>query len=69
VKKNKLDNLRPYQPVGKKALASKPLCVKLPVALDQSIRSLPDTAAWVRRVIEEAARAEGIYEGETDYDE
>ena len=69
MKKNKLDNLRPYQPVGKKALASKPLCVKLPVALDQSIRDLPDTATWMRRVIEKAARAEGIYQGENDCDE
>lgn len=64
--KNKLDNLQPYKPMGKKALASKPLCVKLPAKLDQAVRSLPDTATWVRQVIEEAARAEGIYDGEED---
>jgi hypothetical protein len=52
--------------MGKKALASKPLCVKIPTCLDQAVRSLPDTAAWLRRVIEEAARAEGIYQGEDE---
>ncbi|MGI8504521.1 MAG: hypothetical protein ACR2LR_25840 [Hassallia sp.] len=66
MKKNKLDNLQPYQPMGKKALASKPLCVKVSLELDQAVRSLPDTSAWLRRVIEEAARAEGIYDGEED---
>lgn len=63
---NKLDNLKHFKPVGSKALANKPLCVKLPICLDQAVRSLPDTAKWVRQVIEEAARAEGIYEGEND---
>ena len=66
MKKNKLDNLQPYQPIGKKALASKPLCVKVAVELDKAVRSLPDTATWLRQVIEEAARAEGIYAGEED---
>lgn len=66
MKKDKLDNLQPYQPMGQKALASKPLCVKLPVGLDEVIRSLPDTPAWVRQAIEEAARKQGIYQGEQD---
>lgn len=66
---DKRDNLKHFKPTGSKALANKPLCVKLPICLDQAVRSLPDTARWVRQVIEEAARAEGIYQGENDCDE
>lgn len=63
---NRLDNLKPFKPDGEKALAQKPLCVKLPSNLDSVVRALPNTSAWVRQVIAEAAIAEGIYQGEAE---
>ena len=61
VKKNKLDNLEPFKPMGDEPLARRPICVKLPTELDQAIRSLPDTSGWMRSVLEAAARETGIY--------
>ena len=62
----RLDNLKPFKPVSEKALCSRPFCVKLPSKLDEVVRSLPETAVWVRKVIEDAARAQGIYKGEEE---
>ena len=61
---NKLDNLKPFKPIGSRSLSSRPLSVKVAPELDEAVRSLPDSAAWLRRVIEAAAKAEGIYQGE-----
>lgn len=59
---NKLDNLKPFKPIGEKALSHRALSVKVTPELDRAVRSLPDRSAWLRRVIEAAARAEGIYQ-------
>ena len=61
MKRNKLDNLEPFKPMGDEPLARRPICVKLPNELDKAIRSLPDTSAWIRSVLEAAAREKGIY--------
>lgn len=55
-----LENLKkaPFKPVGEKALASKPVAVKLPQDIDEAVRSLPNPSEWLRRVIVEAARQE-----------
>lgn len=39
-------------------LSKKAIAVKLPVAIDSAVRSVPDMAAWLRRVIAEAAQRE-----------
>lgn len=36
----------------------KPVCVALPLEVDEAVRSLPDRSAWLRRVISEAAERE-----------
>ncbi len=61
MKKNKLDNLEPFKPMGDEALARYPICVKLPIELDKAIRALPNTSSWVRNVLQTAARESGIY--------
>ena len=61
---NKLDNLKPFKRIGSKPLNYRPLSVKVVPELDEAVRSLPDSNAWLRRVIEAAARAEGIYQGD-----
>ncbi|WP_273038467.1 hypothetical protein [Iningainema tapete] len=38
--------------------------MKVAVKLEQAIHSLPNPTAWLRRIIESAAWAEGIYQGE-----
>lgn len=51
-----------YQPQGEieGELSKKAIAVKLPVQLDQAIRAMPQSAAWLRRVIAEAAQREGV---------
>jgi hypothetical protein len=39
-------------------LAEKILAVRVSVGVDQAVRSLPDRATWLRRVISEAAQRE-----------
>lgn len=41
-------------------LAAKPLSIRLPADVDAAIRKLPGTQAWIRRVLEEGARQEGL---------
>lgn len=56
-----------YQPQGDvsglQPLAKKPLCVKLPEDVDAVVRSLPNTAEWLRRVVVDAARTELMNDG------
>lgn len=63
---NKSDNLKPFKLIGSKPLASRPLSVKVAPELQSAIRSLPNASGWLRRIIEEAARVEGIYQGEDE---
>ena len=60
MKKNKLDNLKHFEPMGDKSLASQPLCVKVSPKVYLAIKALPNKSAWLRRVITEAAFSEGI---------
>ncbi|MBD2207595.1 hypothetical protein H6G33_35275 [Calothrix sp. FACHB-1219] len=60
MKKNKLDNLKHFEPMGDESLAKQPLCVKVPVKIDSAIRALPNKSDWLRRVITDAAFKEGL---------
>jgi hypothetical protein len=60
---NKLDNLTPFKPDGETALARQPLCVKVDKEIDAKVRSLPNKANWLRRVITEAVQRELMGEG------
>jgi hypothetical protein len=55
-----------YKPQGEVAsdLSKKAIAVKLPVDVDKAVRSVPHMAAWLRRVISEAAQRELIKDGE-----
>lgn len=44
-------------------LSKRPLSVMVPVEIDAAVRSLPQKAAWLRRVITEAAKRELIDRG------
>lgn len=39
-------------------LAKRPIAVKLPESIDSAVRATPQCAAWLRRVITEAAQRE-----------
>ena len=54
----RVEQLTPFKPMGEVSLASKPLCVKVPPEIDAIVLRLPDTSAWLRRVITEAAERE-----------
>jgi hypothetical protein len=55
----RLENLKPFKPKGKEAMAAAALCVRLPVEIDEVIRDLGDKRSeWLRRVIVEAAHRE-----------
>lgn len=43
---------------GVEPVASKPVAVKLPISIDEFVRSLPNKSEWLRKVIAEAAKAE-----------
>jgi hypothetical protein len=46
-------------------LADKTLAVRVPIAVDSVVRSLPNKAAWLRRVIVDAAQRELMERGES----
>ena len=46
------------------ALSKKAIAVKLPVDVDGAVRSIPNMAAWLRRVIVDAAQRELMKDGE-----
>lgn len=52
-----LENLKkaPFRPIGDVALAKKPLCAKVPQDIDDWVRALPSSSAWLRDVIVAAA--------------
>jgi pyrimidine operon attenuation protein/uracil phosphoribosyltransferase len=52
-----------YAPVGDQALADRPTQVRLTVEIDEVVRSLPNRAEWLRRVITEAAQRELLSSG------
>ncbi len=56
-----------YKPQGEitTELSKKAIAVKLPVDVDKAVRSYPNMAAWLRRVITEAAQRELMKDGET----
>lgn len=55
----KTDHLKPYQAhASENPLAGKPLTIRVPIDVDQAIRSLPNRSAWMRRVLTEAAQRE-----------
>lgn len=60
----KVDHLTPFKPMGEVSLASKPLCVKVAPDIDELVRSLPNTSAWLRRVVTEAALKELLQPGQ-----
>jgi len=60
MKKDKLDNLKHFEPMGDESLAKQPLCVKVSPKVDLAIRALPNKSDWLRRVITDAAFKEGI---------
>ena len=62
----KQENLIPKQRAdnSKGELATSVTGVKLPIAIDGVVRSLPNRAAWLRRVITEAAQRELMNEEE-----
>lgn len=49
-----------YKPQGEitHELSKKAIAVKLPIDVDRAVRALPQSAAWLRRVITEAAERE-----------
>jgi hypothetical protein len=49
-----------FQPQGEVngPLSNKAIGIKLPVEIDEVVRSLPQKALWLRRVITEAAQRE-----------
>lgn len=47
-------------------LAKNPLAVVVPVEIDDAVRALPQKAAWLRRVITEAAKRELLPQGSKD---
>ena len=51
-----------FTPEGDKALSRKVVGVKLPIEIEQAIKSLPVTerGKWLRRVVTEAAKRELI---------
>ena len=51
---------RQYKPQGevKGKLAKGAIAVKLPEDIDKAVRNVPNMAAWLRRVITEAAQRE-----------
>jgi threonine synthase len=55
-----------YKPQGEVTaeLSKKAIAVKLPIEVDKAIRALPQSAAWLRQVITEAAQRELIKDGE-----
>ena len=55
-----------FEARGKEPMADKPVSVKLPASLDDVLRGLPDRSQWIRRAIEEAAIAQGLWEREGD---
>jgi hypothetical protein len=54
-----------FQPQGEinSPLSSKAIGIKLPVEVDEVVRSLPQKAEWLRRVITEAAQRELMKDG------
>jgi hypothetical protein len=46
-------------------LSNKAIGIKLPVEIDQVVRSLPNKAAWLRQVITEAAQRELMQDSES----
>jgi hypothetical protein len=55
-----------FKPQGevKAELSKKAIAVKLPIDVDKAIRALPQSAAWLRQVITEAAQRELMKDGE-----
>ena len=45
-------------------LSKRPLSVMVPIEVDNAVRTLPQKAAWLRRVITEAAQRELMKDGE-----
>lgn len=56
----KFENLKPFGRADctNEVLSQQAIAVKLPLEIDQRIRELPNKAAWLRRVIVEAAKRE-----------
>jgi len=49
-----------FQPLGDSPLAAEAVSVRLPVEVDAAVRSIPDRADWLRRVITEAVEREEL---------
>ena len=47
-----------FKPLSEQPMADKALSVRVAQDVDAAVRSLPDRASWLRRVITEAARRE-----------
>lgn len=52
------DHQTRFKPIGDRALAERPVAVKLPQHVDAAIRDLALPSEWLRRVICEAAERE-----------
>ncbi|MBD2606348.1 hypothetical protein H6G81_17880 [Scytonema hofmannii FACHB-248] len=68
-KRNKLDNLKPFKPLGEHALAENPLCVKVDPEIDKAIRAMSERSAWLREAIETAAIEQGLIPSKEDITE
>jgi hypothetical protein len=51
MKKNKADHLPKIQPKFGTPMSSSPICVALPIDLDEYVRSQPNRAEWLRKAI------------------
>jgi hypothetical protein len=56
--------VKPRQGECTEPLAPRMTAVRLPVDIDRVVYSLPEKAAWLRRVITEAAQRELMQDGE-----
>jgi len=53
----KLENLKPFKPRGEQAMSGR-LFVRVTSDIEQAVKALPDSPAWLRRVITTAAKRE-----------
>ena len=45
-----------FIPTGEPVMAEKPICVRLPIDVDEALRKMPNRTKFLREVISEAVR-------------
>jgi hypothetical protein len=43
-------------PIGEEAMASRPICARFPVDVDETLRNIPNRSEFIRAVVTEAVR-------------